>query len=201
MSYVVITQAKIAPDYRETAISALKQFKEIWSTNGAYRVLQGILMTGSNVQCSMAFNYFENMADIESAFEAMREASIVKQTMESGKLEILRRGILKDLFSFGTGGSGEAKFIVVTNGTAETPELTAVEKLTNVLNANGAISGRYGQFVMGDQANGKTYLLGAAYPSLSAIQSAYDAVAEDGAAADIYNSVSVQRRQIVRLIK
>ena len=78
MSYVVITQARIAPDYRDTAILALKQFKEIWSANGAYRVLQGILMTGSNVQCSMAFNYFENMADIEGAFEAMREAPIVR---------------------------------------------------------------------------------------------------------------------------
>ncbi len=200
MSFVVITQAKITPDYRETAISALKQFKEIWSANGAYRVLQGFLMTGTNVQCSMAFNYFENMGDIEKAFEAMSEAPIVKQTMESGKFQIIRRGILKDLFSFGTGGSGEAKYIVVTNGIAETPELVAVEKLANVLNANGAISGRYGQFVMGDQANGKTYLFGAAYPSLSAIQSAYDAVGEDIAAAEIYNSVSVQRRQIIRLI-
>ena len=54
---------------------------------------------------------------------------------------------------------------------------------------------------MGDQANGKTYLLGAAYPSLSAIQSAYDAVAEDGLAADLYKLVSVEKRQIVRLIK
>ena len=201
MSYVAVTQAKIAPDYRDEAMSALEQFKEIWSSNGAYRVLQGILMTGTNVQCSMSFNYFENMADVERAFEAMREAPIVKQTMESGKFTILRRGILKNLFSFGTGGSVQAKYIVITNGTAETPELVAVEKLANVLNANGAISGRYGQFIMGDQANGKTYLFGAAYPSLSAIQSAYDAVAEDDDASGLYKSVSVQRRQIVRLIK
>ena len=70
--------------------------------------------------------------------------------------------------------------------------------LTNIFIQNGGLGGRLDRFVMGDQADGNTYLFGMSYPSLSAVQSAYDAIPED-VATKTYKLVSVQRRQIIRL--
>ena len=200
MNYGVITRAKVAGDYRDQAIEAMKQWREISLVNGSQGVRLGVIQSGANVGALIAFQFFENMADIESAYDALIEAPITKQTIESGKFDIFGRAIVKNLMKFGT-TSEDAKYIVLTVGTANDPVVDAVTNFAGVLNANGCISGRYGQFVVGDNANGKKFLFGASYPSLSAMQSAYDAVAADGLAADLYKLVSVEKRQIVRLIK
>ena len=198
MSYTVITRARVARDYRETAIGAMEQFKEVQLANGATGVRQGMMMTGSHVNSFVSIQFFEDMAGVENTYEALRKAPITKQTMESGKFEIYGRGILKTQIHFGTGGLAEAKFIVITNGKSENAIEEEVTELGNIFIQNGGLGGRLDKFVMGDQADGKTYLFGMSYPSLSAVQSAYDAITED-VAAKTYQLVSVQRRQIIRL--
>ena len=47
---------------------------------------------------------------------------------------------------------------------------------------------------IGDYADGKTPIFDATYSSLNAMQNAYDAVLKDGAAAELYKVVTVQRR-------
>tara|TARA_A100001037_G_scaffold296715_1_gene317605 strand:- start:265 stop:867 length:603 start_codon:yes stop_codon:yes gene_type:complete len=200
MQYGVITRARVAGDYRDQGIKAMKQWKEISLANGAQAVRLGMIQSGSNVGALVAFQFFESMGDIESVYDAFMEAPITKQTLESGKFDIFGRTIVKNLLQFGTSG-GDPKYIVLTVGTADDPALETVTKFAGVLNANGCMSGRYGQFVVGDTATGKRFLFGASYPSLSAVQSAYDAVAEDGIAGDLYKLVSVSKRQIVRVIK
>ena len=198
MSYTMITRARVASDYRDTAIGAMEQFKEVQLENGATGVRQGMLMTGSNINSFVAIQFFDDMSGVESANEALRKAPITKQTMESGKFEIYGRGILKDLVHFGTHGSTEAKYIVLTNGKSENAIEDEVTELGNIFIQNGGLGGRLGKFVMGDQADGKTYLFGMGYPSLSTVQSAYDAIPED-VSTKTYKLVSVQRRQIIRL--
>ena len=198
MSYTVITRARVARDYRETAIGAMEQFKEVQLANGATGVRQGMIMTGSNVNSFVSIQFFEDMVGVENVYEALRKAPITKQTMESGKFEIYGRGILKTQIHFGTGGLAEAKFIVLTNGKSENAIEEEVTELGNIFIQNGGLGGRLDKFVMGDQADDKTYLFGMSYPSLSAVQSAYDAITED-VATKTYQLVSVQRRQIIRL--
>ena len=49
MPYTVLTMFKIAADYRDDAISALKQMKEISLANGSQGVRIGMMQSGSNV--------------------------------------------------------------------------------------------------------------------------------------------------------
>ena len=199
MTYTVISRATVAPDYRDTAISILNEMKEVSLANGAKGASLGMLMSGSNVGKFVAIQSFDDMAGIESAYDALLEAPSSKQLNESGKFSIYGRGIIKNLTKFGERGSEKAKYMVLTVGTADTPELNTINKFANVLTSNGAISGRYGPFVVGDRADGKSYVFGASYPSLSAVQSAYDAAADDGIAADLYKLVAVEKRQIIRV--
>ena len=198
MSYTTITGSKVTRDYREAAIEAMHQFKEVALANGAARVRSGMFMTGSNVNTFVQINFFDTMADVESTYAAFSNAPITKQVQASGKFEIFRRGILRESVHFGTPGSTGAKFFVFTIAKSEHPIEDEVKEFGNVLAENGATGGRLGKFIMGDYADGKTYLLRMGYPSLSAVQSAYDAIPAD-IADKIYKLASVQRRQLIRL--
>ena len=201
MTRLVITRAKVAPDYRDTAIANLKQIKQVSLSSGSKRVRIAAQTSGSHVGSLLMLQFFDSMADVESVYDAFNETPIYAETMRSGKFAITDRGLLKIHTEFGDrSGSHKLKYLTLTNGTAETPELDAISKFANVLTANGAVAGAYGTFVAGDQANGKTHIFGATYPSLSAMQSAYDAVLEDEAASALYKVVSVQRRQVLRLL-
>lgn len=198
VSYTTITRTKVSREYRETAIDAVHQFKEVALANGAVGVRSGMFMTGSSVNRFVQINFFETMAAVESTYAALSDAPITKEVMITGKFEIFGRGILKDLVHFGTQGSTEAKFIVLTMAKSEHSIEDEVKEFGNILADNGGTGGRLGKFVMGDYADGQTYLLGMGYPSLSAVQSAYDAVPAD-IADKVYKLASVQRRQLIRL--
>ncbi len=200
MSYAAITRATVAHDYHDQAMDALKQFKEISLANGSQGVRQGRIMTGSNIGRMAMIQQFDDMAQIDTTLEALNGSAIAKQTRESGKFKLYGRGIVKNLLNCGSHGAAESKYIVLTIGTADDPAVDTISKFADVLTSNGAISGRYGPITIGDKADGRTFLFGASYPSLSAMESAYDAVAADGISAELYKLVSVKKRQVVRLI-
>jgi len=201
MTRLVITRAKVAPDYRDTAIATLKQIKQVSLSNGSKRVRIATQTSGSHVGSLLMLQFFDSMADVESVYDAFNETPIYAETMQSGKFDITDRALLKIHTEFGDrSGSQKLKYLTLTNGTAETPELDAINKFANVLTANGAVAGAYGTFVAGDQADGKTHIFGATYPSLSAMQTAYEAVMENDAASALYKVVSVRRRQVLRLL-
>ena len=201
MTHLVMTRAKVTPDYRDTAISNLKQVKKISETHGAKLVRIAAQTSGSHVGSLMMLQFFENMADVESVYDAFSETPIYSKTMQSGKFDITHRALLKIHLELGEASSSDdLKYLVITNGTAETPELDAITKFADVLLSNGAVTARYGSFFVGDQANGKTHLFGATYTSLSTMQTAYEAVMQNDAASALYKVVSVQKRQILRLL-
>ena len=201
MTYAAITLAKVAPDYRDTAIQNIMKIKQVSLSNGASRVRVAAMQSGSNVGQLMMVQVFSSMADAESVYDAFAEDPTYAETVKSGKFEITRRGLLKTHMEVGDRSSSEKlKYLALTIGTANGPQLDAITKFASVLTANGAVTATYGTAFIGDYADGKTHVFGATYPSLSAIQSAYDAAVEDGAAAELYKVVSVQRRQVLRLL-
>ena len=201
MTYAAITLAKVAPDYRETALHNLMKVKQVSLSNGAKRVRVAAMQSGSNVGQLMMVQFFDSMADAETVYDAFAEDPTYAETMQSGKCEITRRGLMKTHMEVGDFSSSEKlKYLSLTIGTANGPQLDAITKFANVLTANGAVTAAYGTAFIGDYADGNTHIFGATYPSLSAIQTAYDAALEDGTASQLYKVVSVQRRQVLRLL-
>ena len=201
MAYLVITQGAVSLKHMDTTVDNIKLVKQVSLENGACRVWIAHMTSGSDAGKLIFFQFFNNLADVERVFDAFTLDPIYAETMLSGKFEITHRGMLKiHMETGGVSPTDNLKYLVLTNGTADTPQVSAVTKFADVLTANGAITTRYGTFFVGDQANGKTHLFGATYPSLSAMQRAYDAAAEDGAASQLYKLVNVQRRQVLRLL-
>tara|TARA_Y100000994_G_C15465243_1_gene348611 strand:+ start:40 stop:648 length:609 start_codon:yes stop_codon:yes gene_type:complete len=201
MTYLAITQAKVTTDYRDQAIENIKRVKSVALSNGAKLVRLALMQSGSNVGKLMFFQFFESLDDAERVYDAFTEDAIYRETMKSGKFEITRRGMLRVHMEFGDlSAADNLKYATLTVGTSDDPQLGAITKFANVLTANGAVTAVYGSGFVGDMADGKTHVFGATYPSLSAVQSAYDAAAKAGAADELYKVVSVQRRQVLRLL-
>ena len=59
MSYMAITEAKVTPEYKETAIRNLAQVKQVSLANGACRVRLALMTSGSNPGKLMFFQYFD----------------------------------------------------------------------------------------------------------------------------------------------
>ena len=201
MTFAAITLAKVEPDYKSTAIQNLMKIKDISLSSGAKRVRIASMQSGSSVGQLVMFQFFDSMANAENVYDAFNSDPTYSETMESGKFEITRRGLMKVHLEGGNFSSSEKlKYLSLTIGTADGPQIDAITEFSNVLTANGAITAAYGTSFIGDYADGKTHIFGATYASLNAMQNAYDAVLKDGAADKLYKVVTVQRRQLLRLI-
>ncbi len=201
MTFAAITMAKVDPDYKSTAIQNLMKIKHVSLSGGAKRVRLALMQSGSSVGQLVMLQFFDNMAKAESVYDAFHSDPTYSETMDSGKFEITRRGLMKIHLEGGNFSSAEKlKYLSLTIGTADGPQIDKISQFADVLTANGAITAAYGTSFIGDYADGKTHIFGATYASLNAMQNAYDAVVKDGAAAELYKVVSVQRRQLLRLI-
>ena len=95
MAYAAITLAKVAPDYRDQALQNLMKVKQVSLSNGAKRVKVAAMQSGSNVGQLMMVQFFDSMADAESVYDAFAEDPTYAETVQSGKFEITRRGLMK----------------------------------------------------------------------------------------------------------
>jgi len=201
MTFAAITLAKVEPSYKPTAIQNLMKIKLISLSGGAKRVRLALMQSGSSVGQLMMLQFFDSMANAESVYDNFANDPTYSETMESGKFEITRRGLMKIHLEEGDFSSSEKlKYLSLTIGTADGPQINEITRFADVLTANGAITAAYGTSFIGDYADGKTHIFGATYASLNAMQNAYDAVLKDGAAAELYKVVCVQRRQLLRLL-
>ena len=201
MTYLVITQAQVASDYRDQAIENIKRVKHVALSNGANRVRLGLMHSGSNVGKLMVFQFFKSLDDAERVYDAVGEDPIYRETMQNSQFKITRRGVVKVHMEFGDYSfSGNLKYAALTIGTSDDPHLDAITNFANVLTSNGAVTAVYGSGFVGDMSDGKTHVFGETYSSLNSLQCAYDAAAEAGVAAELYKVVSVQRRQVLRLL-
>ena len=77
-------------------------------------------------------------------------------------------------------------------------ELTSLtQDCTGVFAENGAQTFRFGQILTGD--NPGQYLLGITYPSMEAIQKAYDALPSNPAVQRVYSAIDVNMRSIIQI--
>ena len=72
-----------------------------------------------------------------------------------------------------------------------------MQDCTGVFAQNGAQTFRFGQILTGD--NPGQYLLGITYPSMDAIQNAYDALPSNPAVQKVYSAIDVNMRSIIQI--
>ena len=201
MTYLVITQARVKAGHKDAAIDNIKLIKNIALQNGVNSVRLAVVQSGSSIGKFMLFQFFETMSDTESVYDAFTEYPIYAETLRSEKLVITERSMLKIHIDIGKlPTSDSVNYLVLTNINAEKTSFDIAIRLAHILTNNGAYDAKYGTFLFSDKANRKMQLFSSTYPSLEAIQSAYNAVEDNEISNQIDQVLAVQGRQLLRVL-
>ena len=178
-------------DYLGQAISDLKANSNVLTARW------GRIGTGENVGKIIAFQAYASMADIESGYEAFSNSSAYANLLN--KATVSKRGILSlhDIDVPAVPGD-TAKYVVMVRFQSAELMIEQAGHAAKVFVENGGLSARYGTIMTGGNIGHR--LLGVIYPSMAAIESAYDAVQADDIYQETLQKIDLGMRNIVRLL-
>jgi hypothetical protein len=130
-------------------------------------------------------------------FKVYATSSAYQQIIQSGKLSVTRRNIVKlENVQISNPSNDTPKYGVVT--VLDSPTLTSerMQGLMSTFEQNGAMLVRYGTLITGSNAGKR--LAGVTYPSMDAIEKTYDALRAHGDYRMLMNEAKLTRREIVR---
>ena len=119
-NYVVITVAKTAPDYFNTAVEqASSVIDDLPSKAGALLVRLGRIGTGEQAGSVALLQFYENLSGFEKALDVYAASSDYQAMMASGKVQLVMRNIAKfHSVPFDNQITDAAKFLVLTRASA-----------------------------------------------------------------------------------
>ena len=199
ITYFVLTVADCESDYRNTMVGHVKTVaQELLDNAGAIRVRVGVVVTGDNPGGVLLVQGYESIDGLEKALDVYSKSEAYREFVASGKVQIRLRNLVQaHPVAFQAQGSGDPKYIVLTRVSSSDPMLDSVSTLAKVFEGAGACTLAYGTIITGSNAGNR--LLGITYPSMSAIESAYDTLASDSDYQALLQGVDINMRQIVRL--
>ena len=195
-NFCTISRAKPKAGYAATAIEKLKTLSDFSKANGAIHADIGAVQTGLNVGSILAIQFFEKMADIEKVYDKMPTQPVYEELFSTGNMELTGRGIARILHRE-AGSSVDAKYMVLTKFSSETEMLDEAKKVMGIFMANGALSCGYATIGAGHSVGDR--LMGVRYPSLDAIQKAYEVARENTDYKSALSNAEVHFRNVLRL--
>ena len=199
INYFVLTVADCEASYRNTMVGHVKTLaQELLDDAGAVRVRVGVIATGDNPGAVLLVQAYETIDGFEKAMDVYAKSAAYADFVASGKVQIRLRNLVRThLVAFTVNGSGDPKYLLPTCAFPSYPMLDNVSKLAKVFEDTGACALAYGTIITGSNVGNR--LLGITYPSMSAIESAYDTLASDPDYQALLQGVDINMRQIVRL--
>ena len=199
INYFVLTMIDCEADYRNTMVGHVKTVaQELLDNAGAIRVRVGVVVTGDNPGGVLLVQGYEGIDGLEKALDVYSNSAAYAEFVASGKVQIRLRNLVRTHpVAFQANGSGDPKYIVLTRASSSDPMLDNMPILAKVFEDAGACTLAYGTIITGSNVGNR--LLGITYPSMSAIESAYDTLASDSGYQALLQDVDINMRQIVRL--
>jgi hypothetical protein len=199
INYFVLTVADCEADYRNTMVGHVKTVaQELLDNAGAIRVRVGVVVTGDDPGGVLLVQAYEGIDGLEKALDVYSNSAAYAEFVASGKVQIRLRNLVRTHpVEFQANGSSDPKYIVLTRASSSDPMLDNMSTLAKVFEDAGACTLAYGTIITGSNVGNR--LLGITYPSMSAIESAYDTLASNSDYQALLEGVDINMRQIVRL--
>lgn len=199
-NFVAVTAANCPIENRSAAIEQMANIATEAKSAGASRVTYGVTLSGLNPGALVFIQFFESLSGFESVMGAFANSSSYAKVLELG-VEVYLRNIAKlSDVAYTPKLDPRPNYLVMTKGTSSVPnaEMTSMMQDTTAIFADsGAQTFRFGQILTGD--NPGQYLLGITYPSMAAIQNAYDALPANEAVQKVYGAIDVNMRSIIQI--
>ena len=199
INYFVLTVADCEADYRNTMVRHVKMVgQELLDKAGAIRVRVGVIETGDNPGGVLLVQGYEGIDGLEKALNVYSNSAAYAEFSASGKVQIRLRNLVRTHpVAFQAKGRGDPKYTVLTRASSSDPMLDNMSTMAKVFEEAGACTLAYGSIITGSNVGDR--LLGITYPSMSAIESAYDTLASDPDYQALLKDININMRQIVRL--
>ena len=204
INYGIVTLANCEPSYRETAFGLMSKFgEELKSDAGALVVRYGYFGTGLDAGALVFTQLYEDLDGFDKAQNVYSDSGFYKSLIESGKVSVIMRNIVRMVpIEFTPGSDNDPKYMVFTKAKImledKNSAMDGVAQIAKVFSDNGAITLRFGQLITGSSVG--EYLLAVSYPSMDSIEKTYDELNENLNYKNLVNKVDVNRREIVRLM-
>ena len=199
INYFVLTVADCEASYRNTMVGHVKTLaQELLDEAGAVRVRVGVVVTGDDPGAVLLVQAYETIDGFEKAMDVYAKSAAYADFVASGKVQIRLRNLVKTHpVAFQAKESGAPKYIVLTRASSSDPLLDNMSKLAKVFEDAGACTLAYGTIITGSNTGNR--LLGITYPSMSAIETAYDMLGSDANYQALLEDIHINMRHIVRL--
>ena len=140
---------------------------------------------------------YANLGDLEKVFEVYAASSAYQAVINSGKLSVTLRNIVKlEDVQLADPSTDTPSYGVLTliSGSGLTGD--RMKGFVPIFEQNGAMLLRFGKLITGSNA-GMT-LLGVTYPSMDAIEKTYDDLRASSDYQSLMSEIKLERREIVR---
>ena len=198
--YYVNTVGNVPANNLSEAISIGAIIAEESKAAGAERASVGTIMTGGNSGSVVFQQFFNSLDDFANVMDGFATSTAYRRIMETG-LKVTMRNIAKFCdVPFTTLENPKRKYVVITRGTSHIPQPDLMDLMAEaapMFAASGAQTFRFARIMTGSNAG--DFLLGVTYPSMSEIESTYDAIGTSPVAGKIYNALDVNLRTIIKI--
>ena len=201
-SYVILTVASVDFSYRQTMTKLMSSYsKDLIANAGAKGTRFGSIATGQHAGSLIFIQFYDNLDGYQKALEVQSSANDFKEIMNSGKANIYLRNIATTLPTKFENSSEHPKYIVLTRAKATMSNkdklLSCINNTASCFKDNGALTSRFGNLLTG--SNVGNFLLGVGYPSMEAIEKAYDALLAHSSYKELMTFAKVNMRNIIKI--
>ncbi len=197
-NYMVITVAACEPSYVQEALGHVGTLiGELVDKANCVGARCGVMGTGMDAGSLALFQSYASLGDLEKVFEVYAASSAYQAVINSGKLSVTLRNIVKlEDVQLADPSADTPSYGVLTliSGSGLTGE--RMKGFVPIFEQNGAMLLRFGKLITGSNAG--MSLLGVTYPSMDAIEKTYDGLRASADYQSLMSEIKLERREIVR---
>ena len=199
-NYMIVTIGACEQSYVQEALDHVGTFVgELKDKANCVGARYGVIGTGMDAGSLILFQSYTSLGDVEKVFEVYAASKAYQAVINSGKLSVTLRNIVKlEDVGLSNPSADTPSYGVVTLVTA--PGLTG-ERMSGfvpIFEENGAMLMRYGTLVTGSNAGKR--LLGVTYPSMDAIEKTYEGLRASADYQALMTEITLERREIIRFV-
>ena len=199
-NYMVITVTACEPTYIQEALGHVGTLTgELMDRASCLGARYGVMGTGMEAGSLVLFQSYAGLGDIEKVFEVYAASSAYQAVINSGKLSVTLRNIVKlEDVQLSDPSADTPSYGVVTIVSGSGPTGERMKGFVPIFERNGAMLMRFGTLITGSNAGKR--LLGVTYPSMDAIEKTYDSLRARAHYQALMSEIKLERLEIVRFV-
>ena len=199
-NYMVITVATCEPSYVQETLGHIGTLvSELMDRANCVGARYGVIGTGMDASSLVLFQSYAGLGDIEKVFEVYATSDAYQTVINSGKLSVTLRNIVKlEDVQLSNPSADTPSYGVVTLGSGSSLTAERMNDFVPIFEQNGAMSMRWGTLITGSNAGKR--VLGVTYPSMNAIEKTYDALRASADYQSVLSESKIERREIIRIV-